>query len=394
MAKSKARIFRTVRKFARLTLAEWQGIMAKLAKNYDKAHSAMARAILLSTTAALVAAGACPNPTIAGTDTGLTGAEGTVRAFYALMTDGRCDAAAHFRTGYTAERCGTISDVEIRHLKQEYGDETTAVVDLDLLYRRAGKPETFQGFLTLRYKREGWVIDDNSYRGRSTIDLSRYLATVARVEPSATVDGTTKADRPTAPRPDTGIAALPIAPAPVKPNVPALAPPMATPASAQRTFGSDVVLTSLWSTEELEGSPGDRRITRLKPPDRQPPARLLPQTALPPLADGRRRSIRRVEPYDGQKIVALTFDLCERADDVTGYDRDVVNVLRAHGAAATFFAGGKWMRSHPDKAIRLDDRSAVRTRQSRLDTRQLPAAERRQGRRTDRLDAGLVRAAA
>jgi peptidoglycan/xylan/chitin deacetylase (PgdA/CDA1 family) len=43
----------------------------------------------------------------------------------------------------------------------------------------------------------------------------------------------------------------------------------------------------------------------------------------------------------GEKLVALTFDLCERADDRTGYDRAIVNYLRAHAIAATFFAGGK-----------------------------------------------------
>jgi peptidoglycan/xylan/chitin deacetylase (PgdA/CDA1 family) len=116
---------------------------------------------------------------------------------------------------------------------------------------------------------------------------------------------------------------------------------------------SDDALRRLWSGEQLEGSPDDRRVTRLKRPDRQPPQCPSPRSLLPPLAEERRGSIRRVQPFDGRKIVALTFDLCERADDVAGYDRDVVNVLRAHGAAATFFAGGKWMRSHPDKTMQL-----------------------------------------
>jgi peptidoglycan/xylan/chitin deacetylase (PgdA/CDA1 family) len=51
--------------------------------------------------------------------------------------------------------------------------------------------------------------------------------------------------------------------------------------------------------------------------------------------------------------VALTFDLCEQADDKTGYDRDIVNTLRAQSIRATFFAGGKWMRNHVDKTQQL-----------------------------------------
>jgi peptidoglycan/xylan/chitin deacetylase (PgdA/CDA1 family) len=55
----------------------------------------------------------------------------------------------------------------------------------------------------------------------------------------------------------------------------------------------------------------------------------------------------------GDQPVALTFDLCEQADDVTGYDRRIVNRLRDEGVRATFFAGGKWMRSHEEKAQQL-----------------------------------------
>jgi hypothetical protein len=40
-AKNKTRTFSTTRKFARIPLSGWQGIMAKPANNYDKAHSCL-----------------------------------------------------------------------------------------------------------------------------------------------------------------------------------------------------------------------------------------------------------------------------------------------------------------------------------------------------------------
>src|SRR5262245_8565163 len=38
VAKSQTKPFSTIRKFARIPLADWQGIMAKPANNYDKAQ--------------------------------------------------------------------------------------------------------------------------------------------------------------------------------------------------------------------------------------------------------------------------------------------------------------------------------------------------------------------
>lgn len=315
---------------------------------------ANSRKIFLSIAAAFFAV-AQPNLAVSGTNRGLTEPENTVRAFYDLMANGRCDAAANFRTGYTQERCGAVSEVKIGHLEQHYKDNATAVVDLELSYRRTGQtaPTYFQGYLTLHYIGDRWVIDGGSYRSRNMLELSRYLRTVARVEPSALIDETTMAKRLRVSRLARPSASEPIEPVSAEPDKPILVRPSTRQVPALPTFGSDVVLTTLWSAEQLSGTAGDRRITSLKRPDREPPARMVPHTLLAPLAKERRRSIRRVEPYDGKKIVALTFDLCERADDVTGYDPDVVQVLRTHEAAATFFAGGKWMRSHPDKTMQL-----------------------------------------
>ena len=66
-----------------------------------------------------------------------------------------------------------------------------------------------------------------------------------------------------------------------------------------------------------------------------------------------RGSIRSVALPPGEKLIALTFDLCESDGDHAGYDGRVVDLLRAEGVKATFFAGGKWLESHPERAQQL-----------------------------------------
>jgi len=75
--------------------------------------------------------------------------------------------------------------------------------------------------------------------------------------------------------------------------------------------------------------------------------------SLPATPPGLRQSVRSVQPFDNRKVVALTFDLCETDGERSGYDAGVVDCLRAKGIQATFFAGGKWMRSHPAEAMQL-----------------------------------------
>ena len=64
-------------------------------------------------------------------------------------------------------------------------------------------------------------------------------------------------------------------------------------------------------------------------------------------------SIRLVRPRGGERLVALTFDLCERADQIGAYDGAIVDFLRRERVPATFFAGGKWMRTHAERAMQL-----------------------------------------
>jgi peptidoglycan/xylan/chitin deacetylase (PgdA/CDA1 family) len=65
-------------------------------------------------------------------------------------------------------------------------------------------------------------------------------------------------------------------------------------------------------------------------------------------------AIRRVElPPGSRKLVALTFDLCEQPHEISGYQGDIVDFLRAQNVKATFFAGGKWLLTHAERSQQL-----------------------------------------
>jgi len=83
-----------------------------------------------------------------------------------------------------------------------------------------------------------------------------------------------------------------------------------------------------------------RPVGRLRPP----PRRLK---ALGP------RNIRRVDLPAGVRKIAFTFDLCEQPYEISGYQGGIVDYLRRHNIPATFFAGGKWMMTHPRRAQQI-----------------------------------------
>ncbi len=107
-----------------------------------------------------------------------------------------------------------------------------------------------------------------------------------------------------------------------------------------------------WSPAALSGSADEKKSVKGNrafdtPP---PPTELAPFSPVP---KAQRGVIRRVSLPPGKKLVALTFDLCEMTGEVAGYDAALVDTLRANGVRATFFAGGKWMRSHGERTRQL-----------------------------------------
>ena len=121
-----------------------------------------------------------------------------------------------------------------------------------------------------------------------------------------------------------------------------------------RTFAADVQspLALCWTPAELAFAETEREHHRgvagahMKLPN-------LTLAPAAPAAETLVGSIRRVRISDGRKLVALTFDLCEDGGEISGYDGGVVEYLRNAGIKATFFAGGKWMLHHPERAMQL-----------------------------------------
>ena len=124
--------------------------------------------------------------------------------------------------------------------------------------------------------------------------------------------------------------------------------------SKKLTFGSQKILEACWTQPILQGTKADRKIQRPIPnPYSKSPRTYVPSYYEPPVKQEWQNSIRRVVLDEGKNYIALTFDLCERLNETTGYDAEIVNYLRKHKIKATFYAGGKWMHSHPDKAMQL-----------------------------------------
>ena len=74
--------------------------------------------------------------------------------------------------------------------------------------------------------------------------------------------------------------------------------------------------------------------------------------ALPSLPAEEQGPVRCVD-VGGEKVVALTFDLCELATSTTGCDMELLGWLREQGVPATLFMGGKWMRTHKSRAVQI-----------------------------------------
>jgi peptidoglycan-N-acetylglucosamine deacetylase len=106
-----------------------------------------------------------------------------------------------------------------------------------------------------------------------------------------------------------------------------------------------------WSQQALMGSPKEKAIRHIPYNPAIEPAG--PAVRLPPLESARRGSIRSVKLAHGEKLVALTFDLCENGGEISGYDAEIVDTLRRLGAKATFFPSGKWLLDHRDRAEQL-----------------------------------------
>ena len=272
-----------------------------------------------------VSAISCPRSGSTGTS---TEPETTLRRFYDAVASQDCLTAARLRPGYAEAQCRKVRKVQLKDLDLQYMDGRVAVAYLKVIYALDGSEERFAGNVTLRRDAAtgSWVIDNDTFRRGKREALDTYLRRVAGVEPARSAPPTTVRE-------------------PAKVSTRGV------------TFGSQAILDSCWRPKTLEGRSDDRAVRKLPKPDAAPPGRTTPVRRLPSVPLAWRGSIRSVAvvnpPGSEQRYVALTFDLCEKANEEAGYDAAVVNTLRREGAQATFFAGGKWMRSHEDKTLQL-----------------------------------------
>jgi peptidoglycan/xylan/chitin deacetylase (PgdA/CDA1 family) len=107
-----------------------------------------------------------------------------------------------------------------------------------------------------------------------------------------------------------------------------------------------------WTADALKGRPEEKLVVKGDHRFDAPPhiSELVPYSPIPA---GLRGPIRRVALPPGKKLIALTFDLCEQVGEIAGYDSAIIDYLRANSVKATFFAGGKWLRSHAERAQQL-----------------------------------------
>jgi peptidoglycan-N-acetylglucosamine deacetylase len=108
-----------------------------------------------------------------------------------------------------------------------------------------------------------------------------------------------------------------------------------------------------WPPDALRRRPGEEKIVQ------GTPKALVAPPAIPEARTGQspyprwNGALRRVDLPGQEKVVALTFDLCEQPHEVAGYQGDVIDTLRDRNIPATFFAGGKWLLTHPERAEQL-----------------------------------------
>jgi peptidoglycan/xylan/chitin deacetylase (PgdA/CDA1 family) len=239
----------------------------------------------------------------------------TLRAFYQAIANQDCEKAVALSEGYSVERCRNIASLQLGEsitVVAEQPDKRVLKFKVSYQQTASSEAKTTEATVIVKQSNKQWKVDFSS------------LAILPDKNPP--VIRAAKANA-------------------VKPEIPVLP---VSPAITQAPS-----LLSLWQAEQLQGKAGDEKIHWLRSPDFSPPARTQPNSALSPLQPEYLNSIRRVKLPTGKKWVALTFDLCERADEVAGYDRSIINTLRDKQTKATFYAGGKWMQSHPEKTMQL-----------------------------------------
>ena len=355
-----------------------------------------------------------PTNACGGSATGQTpsGSEQVLKEFYHALSMKDCSRALALRPDYSIEKCMDTDWVNISQIKQIAKTPRIALVYIKISYSRHHQERQWTGHTMLIYAGKSWKIqDDRFWWDETKFSLEYCLEKVAKFESpaSSSRDGSKRElNRPmetgseaavnesqNRPPPGVALRSVPhesqletdsegliedvetldqsrMPQGVVSASAAQRRPPVPGRDSLQKefniknpepagpepiiegfTFGSEIILHKLWTSQQLNGTPDDKKIQSLAKPDHSAPDLQVPRVKNQPLVPCLMNSIRSVKPFRGRKVIALTFDLCETANDISGYDAAIVNYLREHKIKATFFAGGKWMLSHPDKTEQL-----------------------------------------
>lgn len=281
-------------------------------------------------------------------------ARNTVIEFYRAIQERRCEDAVNLRPGYSKNACLNTSNVNLVNVFPVNMTSLLIAMEIDIHLTKNGVPEDWNGFLTVLNTKDQYIILNDSYLSASKAGSQEgYLnsSTYRSILESLMRRGSeNEPDIEQAPPVLTAPAALQSSRlASIDLNKPA------SDIGGSRTFAttSGNLLQACWTSQELQARSGERTIKTRLPVDSAPPQKTVPDIVQPNPVPGIARSIRSVKPRNGEKLVALTFDLCEKSNEVTGYDGELVDTLRNEGVHATFYAGGKWMRSHPERTMQL-----------------------------------------
>lgn len=250
----------------------------------------------------------------------------TVQAFYEAIKRGDCPRAIELKPSYELQQCRATHNVDLRALKVEQQDEQQATVHVHVRYhiqdQQGIHKQHFIGRFLLQKRLGRWII-----QGDTITQAGRGRETVAPLEEG----------RPAGPQ--------------------AFSPPLPPPKLSRGerwALDPQWLLRTLWPATQLQGRADEKIIRPQTAPVPPPQSNGLLDWMLAPRLEPP-ASIRRIDfpPTHKDKPIALTFDLCERADDQTGYDGAIIDSLRHAQVPATFFAGGKWMKTHADRAMQL-----------------------------------------
>lgn len=283
-----------------------------------------------------------------------------LQGYYDALNAGNCRLAIRLRPGSTMERCRQVEFVRNLDFDPWKIFSNAVIFALKVSIKKVGQPEkTFDGIVTvIRWQDGNWHIKSDSYRSRIGDNIPEdYLAEhVPGFAPHATKQaisrhgGNSGSTRFPPPQRFKGRS---------KTNTPSYRPhsvqePRSALSSVGLVFGDRDILKGCFGAK-LHHRPGEERINAtldMKKLVVPRPTRIIPRYRLPPLRSSLSNSIRRVNT-SGRKLVALTFDFCERNNEVTGYDGRVIDILRRHNVKATLYMGGKWMATHPRRTMQL-----------------------------------------